>query len=64
MDILAESEKFLLENLGREELATFERFSDAWSFVNNESTRDAFCNGFKLGVKCATDVFATDLGEK
>lgn len=58
MEILSESEKALLENLDRDNLVLFERYIDAWSYVNSETTRDSFKIGFKLGAKCTFDVFA------
>ncbi len=58
MNILSENEKYLFDSLSREELAIFEQYSEAWSYVNNEAVRDAFKNGFRLGAKFATDVYA------
>ena len=58
MEILSETEKELLENLDRENLALFEKYVDAWAFINSESNRDSFRNGFRLGAKCGFDVFA------
>lgn len=57
MDLLAESEKELLEVLKDNELSLFQSFSDAWSYVNAETNRDSFKTGFRLGIKCMIDVF-------
>ena len=58
MEVLAETEKELLENLKSKELDCFEKYSEAWSFVNSETNKDSFKTGFKLGAKLVFDVFA------
>jgi hypothetical protein len=50
MQILTESEKYLEENLSDEELMNFRKFSESWNFVNNETNKEYFCYGFKIGA--------------
>ena len=57
MDLLAESEKELLEKLKGHELSLFQSFSDAWSYVNSETNKESFKIGFRLGAQCVIDVF-------
>ena len=57
MDLLAESEKELLEKLKGDELSLFQSFSDAWSYVNSETNKESFKIGFRLGAQCVIDVF-------
>ncbi len=58
MNILAESEKELFDSLKDNELSLFESYSGAWSYVNSETNRDSFKNGFKMGAKFIIDIFA------
>ena len=55
--VLSETERKLLENLDRDNLVLFEQYVDAWSYVNSETSKESFKNGFKLGAKCTFDVF-------
>lgn len=56
MQILSDSEKYLLENLRDENLVNFKRFSEAWSFVDAETNREYFAYGFRLGALIMQDV--------
>jgi hypothetical protein len=58
MEMLAEREKELLDNLKGKELDCFEKYSEAWLYINSETNRDSFKTGFKLGAKMGFDVFA------
>ncbi len=58
MSILSESEKELLDSLKENELSLLESYMDAWSYVNSETNRDSFRNGFKNGANFIIDVFA------
>ena len=58
METLAEREKELLDNLKGKELDCFEKYSEAWLYINSETNRDSFKTGFKLGTKLVFDVFA------
>ena len=58
MEVLAETEKELLDNLKGKELDCFEKHSESWSYINSECNREAFKSGFKLGAKCIFDIFA------
>ena len=55
--VLSETERKLLENLDRDNLVLFEQYVDAWSYVNSETSKESFKNGFRLGAKCTFDVF-------
>ncbi len=56
MQVLSDTEKFLFENLTDENLLNFRKFSEAWSFVDNETNREYFCYGFRLGALIIQDV--------
>lgn len=58
MNALSESEKELFELLKEDELSLFESYTDAWSYVNGETNRDSFRNGFKIGAKFIIDIFS------
>lgn len=59
MQILTESEAYLLDNLSGEEKKQFIRYVDAWASVNGESTLDSFITGFCLGAQFTFDTFVT-----
>lgn len=58
MNTLSESEKELFESLKEDELSLFESYTDAWSYINSETNRDSFRNGFKIGARFIIDIFA------
>lgn len=58
MNVLSESEKELFESLKDDELSLFEHYAEAWSYVNSETARDSFKNGFKIGAKLIIDIFS------
>ncbi len=58
MNTLSESEKELFESLKEDELSLFESYTDAWSYINSETNRDSFRNGFRIGAKFIIDIFA------
>lgn len=56
MQILSDSEKYLEENLSDEELMNFRKFSESWNFVNNETNREYFTYGFRIGALIMMDI--------
>ncbi|MEE1012441.1 MAG: hypothetical protein U0L11_10480 [Acutalibacteraceae bacterium] len=58
LELLAETEKILSNNLNGEDKELFEQYADAWAYLNFQSVRDSFKNGFRLGAQCIIDVFA------
>lgn len=56
MQILSDSENYLLQNLRDENLVNFKQFSEAWSFVDAETNREYFAYGFRLGALIMQDV--------
>ncbi len=57
MNVLSESEKELFDLLKEDEQSLFGSYTDAWSYVNAETNRDSFRNGFRIGAKLIIDVF-------
>ncbi len=58
LELLAETEKTLMNNLNGEDRELFDQYADAWAYLNAQSVRDSFKNGFRLGAQCIIDVFA------
>ena len=56
MQVLTDSEKYLEENLTDEELLNFRKFSESWNFVNNETNREYFTYGFRVGALIMMDI--------
>ena len=47
-----------MNNLNGEDRELFDQYADAWAYLNAQSVRDSFKNGFRLGAQCIIDVFA------
>lgn len=56
MQVLTDSEKYLEENLSDKELMNFRKFSESWNFVNNETNREYFTYGFRVGALIMMDI--------
>lgn len=61
MQVLTDSENYLLQNLQDENLVNFKRFSEAWNFVDSETNREYFCFGFRLGALIMQDILINKL---
>ncbi len=54
---LCELEAYLNERLKGKYLTAFQRFGEAWNGVNNETNKNYFIEGFRLGALFAYEVF-------
>ena len=56
MQFLSDSEKYLLDNLSGDDLTNFKKFSESWNFINNETNREFFTYGFRIGALILMDI--------
>ena len=57
MVTMCETEKYLSEHLKGRFKSEFERFGEAWNFINDETNKAYFIAGFRMGAKIAYEVF-------
>lgn len=61
MITLCETEKYLSEHLKGKFKSSFKSFDEAWNFINNETNREFFCYGFRLGAIIMVDILTKKL---
>lgn len=57
MVTLCETEKYLSEHLKGRFKSEFKDFDAAWNYINNETNRMYFVEGFKLGAQIIYETF-------
>ena len=60
MVTLCETEKYLTEHLKGRFKSEFKDFDAAWNYINNETNKEYFIAGFRLGAKFAYEVFCDE----
>ena len=61
MITLCETEKYLTEHLKGRFKSEFKDFDAAWNYINNETNREFFCYGFRLGAIIMVDILTKKL---
>lgn len=56
MVALSETEKYLSEHLKGKFADAFLTFGETWNFINNETNKESFYYGFRLGALIMHDV--------
>ncbi len=57
---LCEIEKYLKECLKGKYLKAFLKFNETWNFINSETNKMYFIEGFKMGSQCTYESFFND----
>ena len=57
MITLSETEKYLSQHLKGRFKSEFKDFDSAWNYINNETNRMYFVEGFKLGAQIICETF-------
>ena len=57
---MCELEKYLNESLKGKYLKAFKKYSECWNFINAETNKNFFINGFRLGAECMHEIFCKD----
>ena len=57
---LCEIEEYLGENLKGKYLKAFSKFGETWNFINDETNKKFFIEGFRLGAQCMHEIFCEE----